>query len=146
MQLAFVSTSTNNEWNAQKAVWSRAFRPSTHCNLITLVLTICHVKLTQSTAFKQKRLDLRSLSPALPNLWLLLIFKAKTDLSDLQSTWLQFTYDEFSYKKYRNGNLLKKLLFILSNHHILFLALISERTILKSERRLGSKSHGRRYR
>ena len=36
--------------------------------LITRVLTICHVKLTQSTALKQKRFDLRSLSPALRNL------------------------------------------------------------------------------
>ena len=35
-------------------------------NLITRVLTICHVKLTQSTAMEQKRFDLRSLSPALP--------------------------------------------------------------------------------
>ena len=37
------------------------------------VLTICHVKLTQSTALEQKRFDLRSLSPALRNLWLLLL-------------------------------------------------------------------------
>ena len=35
------------------------------------VLTIDHVKLMQSTAFEQKRFDLRSLSPALSNLWLL---------------------------------------------------------------------------
>ena len=33
----------------------------------------CRVKLTQSTALEQKRLDLRSLSPAVPNLWLLLV-------------------------------------------------------------------------
>ena len=33
----------------------------------------CRVKLTQSTALEQKRLDLRSLSPAIPNLWLLLV-------------------------------------------------------------------------
>ena len=51
----------------------RPFGPSTTCNLITRVLTICHVKLTQSTALEQKRFDLRSLSPALRNLWLLLV-------------------------------------------------------------------------
>ena len=48
-------------------------RPCTPRNLITRVLTICYVKLTQSTVLEQKRLDLRSLSPALPNLWLLLV-------------------------------------------------------------------------
>ena len=42
-------------------------------NLILRVLTICHVKLKQSTAQEQKRFDLRSLSPALRNLWLLLV-------------------------------------------------------------------------
>ena len=36
--------------------------------VITHVLTISHVKLTQSTAIEQKRL-----SPALRNLWLLLV-------------------------------------------------------------------------
>ena len=36
-------------------------------------LTICHVELTQSTALEQKHFDLRSLSPALCNLWLLLV-------------------------------------------------------------------------
>jgi len=41
-------------------------------NLITCVLTFYHVKLTQSTALVQKRFDLRSLSPAIRNLWLLL--------------------------------------------------------------------------
>ena len=38
-----------------------------------LFLTICHVKLMQSTALEQKCLDLRSFSPALNNLWLLLV-------------------------------------------------------------------------
>ena len=33
------------------------------------VFTIYQVNLTQSTTLEQKRLDLRSLSPALPNLW-----------------------------------------------------------------------------
>ena len=36
------------------------------------VLTICHMKLVQSTALEQKRFYLRSLSLALRNLWLLL--------------------------------------------------------------------------
>ena len=44
-------------------------------NLITSVLTICHAKRTQSTALEQKRFDLRSLSPALPNLCLLVLFE-----------------------------------------------------------------------
>ena len=35
------------------------------------VLTIYHLKPTQSTTMEQKRFDLRSLSPALRNLWLL---------------------------------------------------------------------------
>ena len=39
------------------AIWSRAFWPS----------------VTGNTAMEQKRLDLRSLWPALPNLWLLLV-------------------------------------------------------------------------
>ena len=64
-------TSTKNEWNTQNAK-SRAFGPSITRNLITRFLTICHVKLTQSTALEQKRFDLRSLSPTLRNLWLLL--------------------------------------------------------------------------
>ena len=45
--------------------------------LITRVLTICLVKLTQHATLEQKRFswrfDLRSLSPALRNLWLLLV-------------------------------------------------------------------------
>ena len=48
---------TKNERNAQNALWSRADRPSTPLTLTTSVLTICHVKLTQSTALEQKRLD-----------------------------------------------------------------------------------------
>ena len=43
-------------------------------NLITRVLTIFNVKLTQSTSLEQKRFDLRSLSAALRNLWLFLVF------------------------------------------------------------------------
>ena len=60
---------TKNEWNAQNAIWSRASGPSITRSPITLVLTICHVKRKQST-FEQKPFDLRSLSPALLNLWL----------------------------------------------------------------------------
>ena len=71
---AFVWTSTKNERDAQNTIWSRAFRPSTPRNLIARVLTICHVKHTQSIAMEQKRSDFQSLSPALPNLWLLLVF------------------------------------------------------------------------
>ena len=44
------------------------------CNLYTSVLTISHVKRRQSTAMEQKRFDLRSLSPALGTLWLLLAY------------------------------------------------------------------------
>ena len=43
-------------------------------HLITRVLTICHGKLTQSTALEQKCFDL-SLSPALRNLQLLLVLE-----------------------------------------------------------------------
>ena len=50
-----------------------AYRVSIPRNLITRVLTICHVKFTQSTVLKRKRFDLLYLSPALRNLWLLLV-------------------------------------------------------------------------
>ena len=43
-------------------------------NLTTNVSTICQVNLTQSIALEQKRLDLRSFSPAPPNLWSLLVY------------------------------------------------------------------------
>ena len=42
------------------------------CTLIMHALTICHLSL-QSTALEQKRFDLESLLPVLPNLWLLLV-------------------------------------------------------------------------
>ena len=49
----------------------RTFGPSiTHA--LTRVLTICHVKLAQSTALEQKRFNLRSLSPTFRNFWFLL--------------------------------------------------------------------------
>ena len=41
----------------------RTFGPSITHKLITRVLTICHMKLAQSTALEQQRFDLRSLSP-----------------------------------------------------------------------------------
>ena len=63
-----------NQIHRTQLLWSRAFWPSTPRNLITRVSTIFHVKLAQSTALEQKRLDLRSLSPALPILWLLLVY------------------------------------------------------------------------
>ena len=66
-------TSTKNEWNAQSAIWWRAFGPSITRNMITRVLTICHVKLYAKHRVEQKRVLLRSLSPALHNLWLLLV-------------------------------------------------------------------------
>ena len=47
----------------------------TFYDLITHVLTICHVKLTQSTVLEQKCFDLPLLWPALCNLWLLLVIK-----------------------------------------------------------------------
>ena len=72
---AFARTSTKNVWNAQNPIWSCAFELSITSNLITHILTTCHVKLTQSTALEQKRFDVLSLSPALDNLWLLLILK-----------------------------------------------------------------------
>ena len=45
---------------------------SIKCTLIMHALTICHLSL-QSTALEQKRFDLESLLPVLPNLWLLLV-------------------------------------------------------------------------
>ena len=49
------------------------FGPFVTRNLIRHVLTICHLKLMQSTGLEQKRFDLWSLSPTLCNLWLLLV-------------------------------------------------------------------------
>ena len=45
---------TKNKWNAHNTFWLHAFRPLTTCNLIMHVLTICHVKLMQSTVLEQK--------------------------------------------------------------------------------------------
>ena len=68
---SFVWTSTKNEWNSSKAICDHARSDLGTCNFITRVLIIYHVKVTQSTAFEQKRFDLRSLPPILCNLWLL---------------------------------------------------------------------------
>ena len=54
-------------------ITQHVFEPSITRNLITRVLTICHAKLRQSTALGQKRFELRSLSPVLSNLCLLLV-------------------------------------------------------------------------
>ena len=75
MQPVCVWTSTKNVWNTQNALELRAFVPPITRNLITRVLTICRAKLTQSTTPRQKCFDLRSLSPALRNLWLSLYLK-----------------------------------------------------------------------
>ena len=58
---------------AQNAIWSREFQTSIPRYQITRVLTIWHVKPTQSTALEQERFDVRSLSPAFHNLWLILV-------------------------------------------------------------------------
>ena len=51
----------------------RTFGPFITGNLITRFLTIYHVNRTESIALEQERFDPRSLSPALRNLWLLLM-------------------------------------------------------------------------
>ena len=59
--------------DAQNAILLRVFGPSITRYLITRVLTICHVKLMQSSAMEKRRFDHRLLSPALRNLGLLLV-------------------------------------------------------------------------
>ena len=63
----------------------------TERNLITRVLTNCHIKLTQSTAKEQKRFDLRSLSPALCNLWVVtsntLFFTSNLSWKKVEASW-----------------------------------------------------------
>ena len=51
----------------------RTLGPFINGNLITRVLTIYHVNSAESTALEQERFDLRSLSPALRNHWLVLM-------------------------------------------------------------------------
>ena len=74
----------------RRQIWPRAFGPSITRNLITRVLTICRVKLTQSTAIEQKRFDLRSLSSALHNLWLLLVIHCIYSTIAVQTTEWNF--------------------------------------------------------
>ena len=52
-----VWTSTKNEWNAQNAVWSRAFRTSTPSHLITRVLTVCQWNLSKIPVWGAKAFD-----------------------------------------------------------------------------------------
>ena len=61
-------------------IWSRVFWPSVTRNLHKA-----------STAMEQKRLDLWSLSPALPNLWLLLVL-----LCLCRSCWVLVEFHKFS--------------------------------------------------
>ena len=49
--------SSKNELNEQNAIWSRSFRPSSPSKLITRVLTICQVKLTQKHNVWAKEFD-----------------------------------------------------------------------------------------
>ena len=58
------------ECTERNLIWG-AFGPSINPNLITRVLTIHHVKLTQRVSLEQERFDLSSLTPALRNLPLL---------------------------------------------------------------------------
>ena len=60
----------------------------TECNLITGVLTFYHVRLAQSTALEQKCFGLRSSSPALCNLWLLLVYTCILRHTNLSSAKL----------------------------------------------------------
>ena len=53
------------------------------------------MKLTQSTALEQKRFDLRSLSPTLHNLWLLLVINVVVVVSSvilIHEKFLQFDW------------------------------------------------------
>ena len=90
---SLIWSSTENEWNASHAIWSHAFRPSITCDLITHVLTIYHVKLMQSTGFEQKCFDLPSLSPALRNLWLLLVYRQSFCLCEVSETNVMLSFD-----------------------------------------------------
>ena len=79
---------TKKEWNAQNTISSGTLILD-HLSLViwSRVSTICHVKVTQSTAMEQKCFDLRSMPLAHRNLWLLLViitrlhFKHSTNLN-----------------------------------------------------------------
>ena len=73
--------------DAQNAIRSRAFGLSITRNLITRVLTICHVKLPQSTTMAQKRFDPPSLSPALRNFWLFNNYSSRPNGLWVNSPW-----------------------------------------------------------
>ena len=60
----FVCTSSKNEWSVENVIRLCAFQPSTSCNVIMHVLTICEVKLMQSSLMEQKHLYFWLLSPS----------------------------------------------------------------------------------
>ena len=60
----FVCTSSKNEWSVENVIRLCAFQPSTSCNVIMHVLTICEVKLMQSRLMEQKHLYFWLLSPS----------------------------------------------------------------------------------
>ena len=66
------------------------FGPSITRNLFTRALTICQVQLVQSTALEPKPFDLRSLSPALRNVWLFLVLFTCTKTHVTQGVLLLF--------------------------------------------------------
>ena len=78
--VSLVWTSTKNEWNASNTIHDHARSDLPSLLLIARVLIIYHAKLAQSTALQKKRFDLRSLSPALHNLWLLLVLAIQLKL------------------------------------------------------------------
>ena len=92
---AFVWTSTKNVWNAQNALWSRAFGLSITRKLIARIVTICYLKLSQSTALEQKRFEVRLLSPAFHNLWLLLVY--------FTCSWVRFAKASSTIRNRVNG-------------------------------------------
>ena len=66
------------------------------------VLTICHVKLTRSTTTEQQRFNLRSLSSALRNLWLSLVFRAIKHLHIIWSWFPERSASFYSVLSRRN--------------------------------------------
>ena len=60
----FVCTSSKNEWSVENVIRLCAFQPSTSCNVIMHVLTMCEVKLMQSRLMEQKHLYFWLLSPS----------------------------------------------------------------------------------
>ena len=64
MLAIFVCTTSKNEWSVENVIRLCAFQPSTSRNVVMLVLTICEVKLMQSTLIEEKHLYLWLLSPS----------------------------------------------------------------------------------